>query len=173
MMAAGVADNIMLGDTSPERLELSLQQLDANLQSHERTRAEVQVSALVAWHVKDDAAASISEAKSQLALRGMLDTWYLDGFLDESECQLVDANRNKFFSAYKQGSDVIEGVPDSIVGKLVDNLTMSGGPESLDRHIAILQRYQTMGLDQVAFKLHGEPHAAITTIGERLAPELQ
>jgi len=173
MMAAGVADNIMLGDTSPERLKLSLQQLDANLQSHDRARADVQVSALVAWHVKDDAAVSSSEAKSQLALRGMLDTWYLDGFLDEAECELVDASRNRFFRAYKQGTDVIEGVPDSIVAKLVDNLTMSGGPESLDQHIATLQRYQAMGLDQVAFKLHGEPHAAIATIGERLAPVLQ
>jgi alkanesulfonate monooxygenase SsuD/methylene tetrahydromethanopterin reductase-like flavin-dependent oxidoreductase (luciferase family) len=172
LMAAGIADNIMLGDTSPERLERSLQQLDANLQSHDRTRTDVQVSALVAWHVKEEAAASGSEARSQLALRGMLDIWYLDSFLDEAECQLVDANRNKFFSAYKQGSDVIEGVPDSIVAKLVDNLTMSGGPESLDRHIATLKRYQAMGLDQVAFKLHGDPHAAIKTIGERLAPVL-
>jgi 5,10-methylenetetrahydromethanopterin reductase len=172
LMAAGVADNIMLGDTSPERLELSLQQLAANLQAHNRTRSDVQVSALVAWHVKDDAAASISEARSQLALRGMLDIYYLESFLDADECQLVDANRNKFFSAYKQGSDVIEGVPDSIVTKLVDNLTMAGGPESLDRHIATLQRYQAMGLDQVAFKLHGDPHAAIETIGERLAPVL-
>jgi len=172
MMAAGVADNIMLGDTSPERLERSLQQLDVNLQSHGRTRADVQVSALVAWHVKDDAGASVKEAKSQLALRGMLDTWYLDSFLDEAECQLVAANRNKFFSAYKQGSHVIEGVPDSIVAKLVDYLTMSGGPESLDRHIATLQRYQAAGLDQVAIKLHGDPHAAIETIGERLVPVL-
>jgi alkanesulfonate monooxygenase SsuD/methylene tetrahydromethanopterin reductase-like flavin-dependent oxidoreductase (luciferase family) len=172
LMAAGLADNIMLGDTSPERLERSLQQLDANLQSHGRTRTDVQVSALVAWHVKDDVAASVSEARSQLALRGMLDTWYLDSFLDKAECQLVDANRNKFFSAYKQGSDVIEGVPDSIVAKLVDNLTMSGGPESLEQHIETLKRYQAMGLDQVAFKLHGDPHAAIETIGERLAPVL-
>ena len=172
LMAAGLADNIMLGDTSPERLERSLQQLDANLQSHGRTRSDVQVSALVAWHVKDDAAASVSEARSQLALRGMLDSWYLDTFLDEAECQLVTTNRNKFFSAYKQGSDLIEGVPDNIVTKLVDNLTMSGGPESLARHIATLQRYQAMGLDQVAFKLHGDPHAAIETIGARLVPLL-
>jgi alkanesulfonate monooxygenase SsuD/methylene tetrahydromethanopterin reductase-like flavin-dependent oxidoreductase (luciferase family) len=171
-MAAGIADNIMLGDPTPERLERCLQQLDANLKSHGRTRADVQVSALVAWHVKDDPAASVSEAKSQLALRGMLDTWYLESFLDADECRLVDVNRKKFFSAYKQESDVIEGVPDDIIDKLVDNLTMSGGPETIDRHITTLQRYQATGLDQVALKLHGNPHAAIKTIGERLAPVL-
>jgi alkanesulfonate monooxygenase SsuD/methylene tetrahydromethanopterin reductase-like flavin-dependent oxidoreductase (luciferase family) len=171
-MAAGIADNIMLGDTTPGRLERSLQQLDANLQAHGRTRADVQVSALVAWHVKDDAAASISEAKSQLALRGMLDTWYLDSFLDEAECRIVTENRNKFFSAYKQGSDVIEGVPDDIIDKLVANLTMAGGPDTIDRHITTLQRYHAMGLDQVALKLHGDPHAAIATIGARLVTVL-
>jgi hypothetical protein len=29
-----------------------------------------------------------------------------------------------------------------------------------------------MGLDQVALKLHGDSHAAIETIGERLVPVL-
>jgi alkanesulfonate monooxygenase SsuD/methylene tetrahydromethanopterin reductase-like flavin-dependent oxidoreductase (luciferase family) len=171
-MAAGIADNIMLGDPTPTRLERSLQELDVNLKAHGRTRADVQVSALVAWHVKAEAAASVSEAKSQLALRGMLDAWYLDSFLDEDEYKLVDENRNNFFRAYKQGADVIEGVPDEIVDKLVDNLTMSGGPASIDQHLETLQRYQAMGLDQVALKLHGDPHAAIETIGARLVPVL-
>ncbi len=102
-MATGIADNIMLGDPTPARLERSLQQLEANLNAHGRARSDVQVSALVAWHVKDDAAASVREAKSQLALRGMLDAWYLDTFLDEDECRLVAENRNNFFRAYKQG----------------------------------------------------------------------
>jgi len=77
------------------------------------------------------------------------------------------------FRAYKQGSDVIAGVPDSIVDKLVDNLTMTGGPATIDRHLATLQRYQAMGLDQVAFKLHGDPHAASETMGAQLVLVLQ
>jgi alkanesulfonate monooxygenase SsuD/methylene tetrahydromethanopterin reductase-like flavin-dependent oxidoreductase (luciferase family) len=172
-MAAAVADNIMLGDPTPARLELCLQQLEEHLKSLGRSRTDVQVSTLVAWHVKHDRAASVSEAKRQLALRGMLDTWYLESFLDEDECRLVDANRNNFFSAYKNETDVIQGVPDGIIDKLVNNLTMSGGYTDVDKHIETLRQYRDMGIDQVAFKLHRDQEASIRIIGERVLPALQ
>ena len=171
-MAAGVADRIMLGDPTPARLETCMRDLDAHLESHGRNRADVQVSALIAWHVKEDAAASFSEAKSQLALRGMLDDWYLEGCLDADERKLVASQRENFFTAYKQGSDSIEGVPDSIVDKLVEHLTMAGGPDAMPRHTETLLQYQALGLDEVAFKLHRDHHAAITTIGEQLLPQV-
>jgi alkanesulfonate monooxygenase SsuD/methylene tetrahydromethanopterin reductase-like flavin-dependent oxidoreductase (luciferase family) len=175
-MAAGVADRIMLGDPTPARFERTLHRLDDNLAEHDRSRADVELSALIAWHVKTDAAASLREAKSQLALRGMLDKWYLQDVLDDDEYALVDANRNNFFKAYKHGSDVIEGVPESIVNKLVDQLTLAGGSDSLEPHIATLRQYAATGLDEVALKLHGDAgshHEAITMIGERLAPAVK
>jgi len=171
-MAAGVADNIMFGDPTAARLEKNQRQLDEHLQSHGRKRVDVTVSALVAWHVKEQPVASQHEARSQLALRGMLDAWYLESFLDPDEIQVVEDNRNNFFRAYKNGSGLVEGVPDAIVDKLVDNLTMSGGPDSIDRHIDTLRRYADLGLDEVALKLHGDQAAAINTIGTQLVPAL-
>jgi alkanesulfonate monooxygenase SsuD/methylene tetrahydromethanopterin reductase-like flavin-dependent oxidoreductase (luciferase family) len=172
-MASGIADAIMLGDITTERLKSCLQQIDENLKSHGRRREDLRVSALIAWHVKEDKAASISEAKRQLALRGMLDTWYLDGFLSAEECQIVDTNRDNFFNAYKQRSDIIEGVPDTIVDKLIDNLTMSGDHDDVDKYIETLQRYRDMGLDEVAFKLHEDHAASIKVIGETIVPALK
>jgi 5,10-methylenetetrahydromethanopterin reductase len=172
-MASRIADAIMLGDTTAERLKTSLRQIDENLKSHNRSRDDLRVGALIAWHVKENKAASISEAKRQLALRGMLDIWYLETFLNEEECQIVDANRDKFFYAYKQKSDVIEGVPETIVDKLVDNLTMSGDYNNIDHHIDTLQRYRDMGLDEIAFKLHEDHAASIKVIGERIVPALK
>lgn len=171
-MAAGVADKIMMGDPTPERTRSYFARLEDNLQSHGRSRADVKVSALIAWHVKEDIAASMYEAKSQLALRGMLEAFYIEEFLDADECQIVDENRNRFFSAYKQKSAVIEGVPDSIVDKLVDNLTMSGGPDTIDQHVETLRQLATLGLDEAALKLHGDHHEAITMIGERVVPKV-
>jgi len=103
----------------------------------------------------------------------MLDVWFLETFLDEEECRIVDENRGNVFTAYKQKTDVIEGVPDSIVDKLVDNLTMSGDHGDIDRHIDTLRRYRDMGLDEVAFKLHEDQAAAIRAIGERIVPALR
>jgi alkanesulfonate monooxygenase SsuD/methylene tetrahydromethanopterin reductase-like flavin-dependent oxidoreductase (luciferase family) len=172
-MATRIADGIMLGDPTEERLRSRLQLIGENLRSHGRPREDLRVSCLIAWHVKKDKAASVNEARRQLALRGMLDTWYLEDFLTEEECEIVDANRNTFFKAYKQKSDVIEGVPDTIVDKLVDNLTMSGDHDDVDKHIETLRRYRDMGIDEVAFKLHRDQDAAIRLIGERVLPALQ
>ena len=172
-MATEIADGLMLGDTTEERLGSSLQLINENLESHGRRRDDLVVSCLVAWHVKEDKASSANEAKRHLALRGMLDVWFLETFLDDEEIQIVDANRGNIFTAYKQKTDKIEGVPDDIVDKLVDNLSMSGDYGDIDRHIETLRRYRDMGLDEVAFKLHEDQEAAIRTIGERILPAFQ
>jgi alkanesulfonate monooxygenase SsuD/methylene tetrahydromethanopterin reductase-like flavin-dependent oxidoreductase (luciferase family) len=172
-MAAGIADGIMLGDITSSRLETSLNAIETALESHGRPREDLRISSLIAWHVKENKDASISEAKRQLALRGMLDTWYLETFLSAEECQLVDMNRDNFFKAYKQKTDIIKGVPDAIVDKLIDNMTMSGDHSDVDKHIETLQHYRDLGLDEVAFKLHRNHEDSIRIIGERLLPALQ
>lgn len=103
----------------------------------------------------------------------MLDIWFLETFLDEEECRIVDVNRANIFTAYKQKTDVIKGIPDAIVDKLVDNLTMSGDHDDIDSHIETLRRYRDMGLDEVSFKLHKDQATAISVIGEYILPTFQ
>lgn len=171
-LATRVADGLMLGDTTEQRLGSSLRLIEESLASHGRSRDELRVSCLVAWHVKEEKQLSYSEARRQLALRGMLDLWFLETFLDEDECRIVDENRGNIFRAYKQKTDQIEGVPDEIVNKLVNNLSMSGDYEDTDRHVETLRRYRDLGLDEVAFKLHEDQESAIRIIGERILPAL-
>jgi len=172
-LATEIADGLMLGDTTAQRLDSSLRRIDSNLASHGRSRKDLRVSCLIAWHVKEDRKLSASEARRHLVLRGMLDTWFLETFLDEEESRIVDANRGKFFTAYKQKTDVIEDVPDEIVDKLIDNLTMAGNGDDIDKHVETLRQYHDMGLDEAALKLHGDQSASIKMIGERLLPALQ
>lgn len=171
-MATKLADGIMLGDMTPPRLADCIRQIDADLTAAGRSRADLRISSLVAWHVKDDPRASAAEARSQLALRGMLEAWYVDSFLDPAECALVQKHLEAFFRAYKARSPVIEGVPDAILDRLVDNLTLSGGPDSIPRHVERLRRFGELGLTDVAIKLHQDQAAAITMIGERVVPAL-
>jgi 5,10-methylenetetrahydromethanopterin reductase len=172
-MAAGVADHIMVGDPLPRRLASTLAMLDGFLAGAGRTRQEVTVSGLVAWHVKADRAQSLSEARQQLALRGMLDPWYLEEFLTPEECSLVDRNRNAFFKSYKNRSDVVPGVPETVMQKLVDNLGLAGTPADIDRHVERLRALGRLGLDEVALKLHEDQAEAIHLIGQRVVPALR
>jgi alkanesulfonate monooxygenase SsuD/methylene tetrahydromethanopterin reductase-like flavin-dependent oxidoreductase (luciferase family) len=171
-LATRVADGLMLGDTTEQRLNSSLQLIAENLNEHGRSRDDLRVSCLVAWHVKQARQDSVSEARRHLALRGMLDIWFLETFLDEDECRVVDESRGNIFKAYKQKADKIDGVPEEIVEKLINNLSMCGDHSDIDRHIKTLHRYRAMGLDAVALKLHEDQEAAIRTIGEHIVPAL-
>jgi len=171
-MASRVADHIMVGDPLPGRFASTMAMLDGFLADAGRTRQQVTVSGLVAWHIKSDRAASVAEARQQLALRGMLDPWYLDEFLTPDECSLVDSNRNAFFKAYKNRTDVVSGIPETILQKLVDNLSLAGTPADLDPHIERLLALGRLGLNEVALKLHDDQAAAIRLIGERVVPAL-
>jgi len=171
-MATRVADGIMLGDMTPRRLAECLERFHAGIAAAGRTGAGVRLSSLIAWHVKTDARASVAEARSQLALRGMLEDWYVDSFLDPDECRLVQSKLPVFFKAYKNRSPVIDGVPEAILDKLVANLSLSGDEASVDRHIERLHELAAAGLTDVALKLHGDQAHAVRLIGERVAPAL-
>lgn len=171
-MATKLADGIMLGDMTPPRLAECLARVGAGLEAAGRAGADVRVSSLVAWHVKTDARTSVAEARSQLALRGMLEDWYVDSFLDPDECRLVQSRLPAFFKAYKLRTPAVEGVPEAILDKLVANLTLSGDESSLERHIGRLRSFAAAGLTDVALKLHGDQLHAVRLIGERVAPAL-
>jgi 5,10-methylenetetrahydromethanopterin reductase len=172
-MAAAVADGIMFGDITVQRLSSGLRTIDSVLAQSGRHRADLRLSGLVAWHIKDDERESMREARQQLALRGMLDPWYLSSFLSEEECRIVDANRGAFFAAYKKRTHVIDGVPDSIIEKIIANLTCAGSVADVERHVARLRTFRDLGLTEIALKLHGDAAAAIRIIGERVVPALQ
>jgi 5,10-methylenetetrahydromethanopterin reductase len=172
-MAARTADWIMVGDPLPKRFASTLAQLDGELATAGRTRAQVGISGLVAWHIKEDRAESVAEARQQLALRGMLDPWYLDEFLTPDDCSVVDKNRNAFFKAYKNGSAEIPGVPEPVLDQLVENLSLAGTPADLDRHVDRLLALGRLGLQEVALKLHHGQADAIRLIGKHIVPALQ
>ncbi len=171
-MSARVADYIMVGDPLPGRFASSMTMLDGYLAEAGRSRQDVTISGLVAWHIKPERAQSVAEARQQLALRGMLDPWYLDEFLSAEECQLVDSKRNAFFKAYKNRTDVVPGVPEEILEKLVENLSLAGTPDDLEQHIEGLLVLGRLGLQEVALKLHDDQAGAIRVIGERVVPAL-
>lgn len=171
-MSAHVADNIMVGDPLPERFSATMNMLDGFLAEEGRSRDDLRISGLLAWHVKADRAESVSEARQQLALRGMLEAWYLEEFLDKDDCDLVESHRNVFFAAYKNKSDQIEGIPESVLEKLVDNLSLSGTPADTDQHIERLRELGRRGLNEIALKLHDDQAYAIQVIGEHIVPAL-
>jgi hypothetical protein len=142
------------------------------LQEHGRSESGFSFNSAIAFHMKEDRAASMREARRELITRAILGEWYLRSFMNEAEVAVVRDNIASFYKAYRAKSHIIEGVPDAILDKLVANLTIAGGPDDLDARIAELQDYAATGVTELCFRAHDDPAFAIRLIGEKIAPAL-
>jgi len=172
-MAGRVADGVMMSDVTLPRMAESMTALNASLAKHGRDTSTYPVSNLYAWHVKDDKGAAYAEARAKLFVRGMLEDWYISPFLSPDECGEVEENFAAFAQAYVRNSPRIEGVRDSLVDQLVDNLTFTGTPDDIDRFIAQLIEFRDAGITEFAIRLYGEPEKAIRQIAERVMPAMK
>lgn len=171
-MAGRVADGVMMSDVTLPRMAESMAVLRASLQKHGRP-AEFPVSNLYAWHVHEDRSVAVAEARAKLFVRGMLEHWYIEPFLDPDECALVEANFTAFAKAYALNTPDIEGVPDALVDKLIENLTFVGTPDDIDSFIEQLLEFRDHGLTEFAIRLYAAPARSMRLLAERVMPALR
>ncbi|MCK6371910.1 MAG: LLM class flavin-dependent oxidoreductase [Gammaproteobacteria bacterium] len=177
-MAAGVADGIMMSDMPPEPAEQAIATLDAALARAGRSRPGTGVpgfrtNVFIAWHVYEDEAEARREARRWLFLRGIFRPWLLASFLAPEDVQLVMASRAAFARAFVAGRDVVEGVPESVLDALVDNVTLCTTPANIERAVTRLGDLRDAGLGGVALRLYANPAASIRLIGKRVLPALR
>jgi 5,10-methylenetetrahydromethanopterin reductase len=171
-MAAAVADGTMLSDAPLGRMPEIRSWMHAGLAAAGRKRSEFRVSNFMAWHVKEDRDAALREARRELVWRGFLMPWFTGTFLDPSDAALVEERRPAFLKAFLDKSPTVEGVPEAILEKLVENLTLAGDLTAIDRIAGHLRALERAGLDEVALRLHDDPEEGLRIIGERLLPAL-
>jgi len=172
-MAGKVADGVMLSDVTLPRMAECMTALKSGLDARGRSLATFPVSNLYAWHVKADKQAAQHEAIAKLFVRGMLENWYISPFLEPAECALVEQRFAAFAKAYASNSHVVEGVPSSLIKKLVDNLTFTGGLDDIDRFIGDLLQFKAAGVSEFAIRLYADPEASIRLLAERVMPSLR
>jgi alkanesulfonate monooxygenase SsuD/methylene tetrahydromethanopterin reductase-like flavin-dependent oxidoreductase (luciferase family) len=171
-MGARVADGIMTSDVIRPLIEGAVATVKAALEEYDRPESGFSINSAIAFHMKEDRDTSMREARRELITRAVLGEWYLQSFMSEADVAVVRDNIGAFYSAYRAKTHVIEGVPNSILDTLVDNLTIAGGLDDLDARISDLQEYVTTGITELCFRVHDDPAFAIRLIGEKIAPAL-
>jgi alkanesulfonate monooxygenase SsuD/methylene tetrahydromethanopterin reductase-like flavin-dependent oxidoreductase (luciferase family) len=166
------ADGVMYSDMIRQRIVETVKQTKDALTAKGRSAADYRISNIWAWHIKPDREVARSEARRELLLRGLLERSYLEHFLSESDCELVEKLKPAFFKAYRERSGVLAGVPESIIAALLDNLTITGTPDELEGHMPELLAFKNAGVNELCFRLHDNPADAIRLIGERIVPAL-
>ncbi|MDP6436562.1 MAG: LLM class flavin-dependent oxidoreductase [Gammaproteobacteria bacterium] len=172
-MASRVGDGVMFSDVTLPRMEETMTVLRQGLSDNNRDTSTFRVSNLYTWHVKTDREAAYREARAKLFVRGMLEHWYVSPFLTPEECSLVEESFPAFAQAYIRNSPDVEGVPDELVNKLVDNLTWIGDENDIDRIIEEMRQFKAGGVTELAIRLYGEPEQSIRLIAERVMPALR
>ncbi len=168
-MAARAADGIMMSDVP---LPLVGPAIATVRQARPADGRAFELNDWWAWHVYEDKARAVAEARTEIVLRGMLTRPYLTPFLSEQECDLVASRMTAFYKAYRTRSPVIEGVPESIIETLVANLTLTSDFKGVDAHIDRLKAFGRAGLTHITLGIHEDPATAIRIIGERVVPAL-
>jgi len=172
-MATKVAHGVMGSDIPIQLADDYVTSVHQGLATNGRTKEDFRISNLMPWHVKEDRAAAVREARSKIWVRGMLDQRFLSSFMNEEDCALVEARFDDFGKAYIQNSPVVEGVPDRIFDALVDNMTFTGDLDDVDKLIDELRKFKAAGFTEFGLRLYADPAASIRMIGERVAPALQ
>ena len=160
-MAAQVADGIMMSDVPLGKMGEVLGHIDRGLDIGNRERGDLRLNNFFAWHIKEDHAASMREARRELIWRGLLQPWHTAPFLGDEGAAFVESKKDAFLQAFLNHNDVIDGVPDQIVEALVDNLTFAGGLDGIGQVVEHLRAFEKAGLNEVALKVHDDPADAI------------
>jgi alkanesulfonate monooxygenase SsuD/methylene tetrahydromethanopterin reductase-like flavin-dependent oxidoreductase (luciferase family) len=170
--AAHACDGTMLSDIALPMLDKPLATIRDALAAEGRDPAAFRISNFVAWHVKEDRAASLREARRELMLRGWLEREWLEPLLSRDDVEFVMAHKQAFLQAFRDRSGDIKGVPDPVVDALVEGLSCAGDLRDLDRHTERLREFARHGLTEVALRIHDDPADSIRMLGERVLPRL-
>ena len=169
-MATKVADGVMGSDVTLPRMDEFMSGIRAGLAEQGRAPDDFHVNNLYAWHVKKDKAQAIDEAKRKIWVRGLLQRWYLLPFLDEKDCDLIDSKQGVFARSYFANSPDVDGISDSIMDALVDNITLTGDYDDVDGLIDVMKQFEAGGLTEFGLRLYEDPAESIRLIGERVVP---
>lgn len=172
-LATQLADGLMTSDFCVSLMRARVAEIHAALDAAGRARDSFRISNVWAWHIKADAEASLREARRELLTRGYLAEQYFAPFLNPEELALVRANFKAFVTAFNDRTGRIEGVPATLVNKMVNNISLAGGLDAIDKAIDTLRDFARTGLTEIALRIHDEPAEAIRLIGERVAPALR
>lgn len=171
-MAGRVADGVMLSDLPAALAATALDTCNGMAASCGRA-APLWSGAFTAWHVYADAQAARQEAKRWLLLRGLFRPWVLEEFLQADEVELIMNSQPAFVQAFREGSHRIEGVPDALADKLVDELTLTAAIEDVDRLVEELLQQKSAGLQSISLRLYADPAESMGLIAERVLPALR
>lgn len=169
-MAALHADGVMLSDLPPAICTERIGWVRGHLAAAGRATAGFRFSNFLAWHVYTDRERARREARQWLGYRGLFRPWVVTTFMDPADYAVVEAHKAEIYAMPVRGTWSVDGVPDRILDRLVDELTLCGHVSEVPRITAHLLAMKAAGVTDVCLELRDDAEESIRILGEQVAP---
>jgi alkanesulfonate monooxygenase SsuD/methylene tetrahydromethanopterin reductase-like flavin-dependent oxidoreductase (luciferase family) len=172
-MAAKAADGIFLSD-----LSVNLTRNTIGAAREHRTAAGLshdgfRFNNFMAWYVYDDPAEARFEARRWIGFRALFRDYMMKEFVSDEEFQILLDHMPAIYDMAPKNTDSVEGVPDELLDRCVDKLTLTGGTNELDRIIEHLLEYKALGVTEICLELKNHQEHGIKLLGEHVIPALR
>jgi alkanesulfonate monooxygenase SsuD/methylene tetrahydromethanopterin reductase-like flavin-dependent oxidoreductase (luciferase family) len=172
-MAARLADGVMLSDLTPAICRERIGWVRGHLAEFGRSAAPFRFENFLAWHVYPDATKARREARQWLGYRGLFRPWVVTTFMSQADYDVVEAHKAEIYAMPVKGTWSVDGVPDRILDKLVDELTLCGTPADLARIMGRLAAMKAAGVTDICLEIREQPEETIRILGEQVIPALR
>ena len=172
-MSSRLSDGIMMSDLPATLIKRTVEEVSTHLGSFGRDLNDFRFNNFMAWALYDDKEKAIKEAKQWLGYRGLFRRWVITTFMSDADYDLIEAHKQEIYQMPKLNTHSVPGVPDALLDKLVDRLTLTGHVSEVDQKIEHLLALKAAGLTDVALELRQNPAASIKLIGEQVIPALK
>jgi len=176
-MGARIADAIQLSDYTVDMMPVAMENLAKGFAQREWPRDKFRVGNFWAWHIKEDHAASMQEARRELIWRGAIAGKFAHDIRphvdSDEEVQLIIDNWDNFFKAFWTRSGDISGVAEETVNKLINGMSSAGDISNIDREVERYKAFANSGLTELSIRLFDDPMDGLKLIGEHVLPRLR
>jgi 5,10-methylenetetrahydromethanopterin reductase len=174
-LAGRIADGTQMSDVTPEKIDHHMEHLRKGLAARKAPATDFRIGNFWAWHIKDDVAKSMYEARRELVFRGELlpPKYDMLPYVTPEERQLVIDKWMNFAKAFWTRSGVIEDVPESIVERLIAACSSAGGLDAVDAQIERFRAFEKAGLTELSIRLFDEPMAGLEILAKHVLPKFE
>jgi 5,10-methylenetetrahydromethanopterin reductase len=174
-MAGRIADGTQMSDVTPEKIGEHMAHLKKGLAERAKPPGDFRIGNFWAWHIKEDKAKSMYEARRELVFRGELlpPKYDMEPYVTAEERQLVIDKWQNFAKAFWTRSGVIEDVPPSIVERLIAACSSAGDLSDAEAQIERFRVFEKEGLTELSIRLFDEPMAGLDIVAKHVLPHFE
>ena len=172
-MAAKKADGIFMSDLSTTLTKGVIDDALAYRSGAGLSTDGFRFNNFMAWYVYDDPAEARFEARRWIGFRAVFRDYMMKEFVSDDEFQLLLKHMPAIYDMAPKKVDSVDGIPDELLDRCVDKLTLTGTPDDLDHIIEHLLEYKALGVTEVCLELKNHIEHGIKLIGERVIPALR